>query len=595
MYAWHRMRLWLRLTLAMAVLAVVPVGVLGWLAVDATTRGAMVRPDEELNREATSIATFVSAWTDALRAQLAGWYRVWSLDDRDEAYQVGLLRAIHTAVSDVAVIGLVDERMQPVVPMQWLPPEATEEGREPGSEVRVRELLAHLPATLEGEVTIGAPYLPTGAGGQSVAVVVNRPGARFKLVAEVSLGAIAAVFPAQGERVAAMFAGPGEPVFGAHESLRSEQIGDVVALGMDMVFSPSDGRGDLRGAAARVAGVGWLVVVAEPTARAEQLVASLRLQTGLVVAIALAAVGAMGVLLHQQITAPVSHLRRVVGLLAAGDYDQRTRLERGDELGELALDLNHMAERLERARAEILAQREEILSFNDELQARVDARTAELQAAQGRLVRASQVAAIAEVGAGLAHELNNPLAAILGMAQVLQARGQGDTSGLARIEQQAQRCRDVVETMVRFASGDIDPARAPVIELTRAVRESTEVVAAAFAQRGVRLVVDLPAADVRARLDPVLAGEILRRWLELFRAGLPEGASLGVSVLASNEGPTVTLTPSHALAGDGALDDWRAAGVQIWVARRLLDRTGGHVGEPTQTDPSWRLVLPGEA
>jgi hypothetical protein len=51
-----------------------------------------------------------------------------------------------------------------------------------------------------------------------------------------------------------------------------------------------------------------------------------------------------------------------------------------------------------------------------------------------------------------------------------------------------------------------------------------EAVLAGIAERYV--LAELRAADVRARLDPVLAGEILRRWLELFRGGLPEGATV---------------------------------------------------------------------
>jgi signal transduction histidine kinase len=303
----------------------------------------------------------------------------------------------------------------------------------------------------------------------------------------------------------------------------------------------------------------------------------------------------MGVLLHQQITVPVSRLRAVVGLIAGGGYDQRADLRRGDELGELAADLNHMAERLERGRAEILAQQAEIESFNAELQARVDARTAELRAAQGSLVRASQYAAIAEVGAGLAHELNNPLAAILGLSQVLQARARYDAAGLLRIEEQAQRCRDVVDTMVRFASGDLGPSRAGVVDLQRVVREAVDSQAEAYSQRGVRLEMAswASATPVQARLDPALASQILRRWLEVFRAGLADGAALVVEVAGTGEQPSITFTPDRPLAPESTThDDWRASGVQVWVARRLVDQSGGRVFEPEGGATAWRILLP---
>lgn len=589
------MRLWLRLTLAMAALAVVPVAVVGRLAVQATTEGAMVRPEEQLTREATTLSTFAASWSGSVGASLAGWYRVWSLDDRSADYQVGLLRAIYTAVDDVVTVGLVDDRLQPVAPLQWLDAAHLPERHEAGSPAREAALLAHLPMQLQAEVTFGAPYLPEGAAFPVVPVVVTREGSRLRLVAEVSLAPVARAFPADSDRAAAMFAGQGPPIVGSSPLLASSQVADVVALGLDLSFSPTDGSGELRGAAARVVGTDWLVVVVEPAARADLAVARLRRQTFLVVGVALAAVGAMGVLLHQQITVPVSRLRAVVGLIAGGGYDQRADLRRGDELGELAADLNHMAERLERGRAEILAQQAEIESFNAELQARVDARTAELRATQGSLVRASQYAAIAEVGAGLAHELNNPLAAILGLSQVLQVRARYDAAGLQRIEEQAQRCRDVVDTMVRFNSGELGPSRAGVVDLQRAAREAVDAQSEAYAQRGVRLEMGGASSTtpVNARLDPALASQILRRWLEVFRAGLGDGAALQVEVAWAAEQPAITFTPDRPLAPESTThDDWRASGVQVWVARRLVDQSGGRVIEPEGSATAWRILLP---
>src|SRR4030095_4153924 len=95
----------------------------------------------------------------------------------------------------------------------------------------------------------------------------------------------------------------------------------------------------------------------------------------------------------------------------------------------------------------------EIEAFNVELQKRLDERTRELEEAQVLLIRSARLSAVGQMGAGLAHELNNPLAGILGMVQVVltRHRGQPDEALLRVIEEQAQRCSQIVAHLLRFS------------------------------------------------------------------------------------------------------------------------------------------------
>ena len=88
------------------------------------------------------------------------------------------------------------------------------------------------------------------------------------------------------------------------------------------------------------------------------------------------------------LTKPIRLLTRATKRMAAGDYDYRARKVSSDELGQLTLDFNHMAEALE----------ENINKLEDEIQAREDF-----------------------VGA-FAHELKTPLTAIIGYADMLRSR-----------------------------------------------------------------------------------------------------------------------------------------------------------------------------
>ncbi|MEO7668467.1 MAG: HAMP domain-containing protein, partial [Polyangia bacterium] len=105
--------------------------------------------------------------------------------------------------------------------------------------------------------------------------------------------------------------------------------------------------------------------------------------------------------------------------IAAGNLDVRLAVRGGDELGDLAAAFNAMAQALEGARREIIHQKDEISSWNRGLERRVEEKTRELRQAQDLILRSRSLAALGELGSGVAHEINNPLTGLLGLAQLL--------------------------------------------------------------------------------------------------------------------------------------------------------------------------------
>ncbi|HEY6838308.1 MAG TPA: ATP-binding protein, partial [Geobacteraceae bacterium] len=109
----------------------------------------------------------------------------------------------------------------------------------------------------------------------------------------------------------------------------------------------------------------------------------------------------------------------------------------------------------------LVQREEEIRELNRELEHKVRERTAELEEknlllvkAKEELVRAEKLAAIGELAAGVAHEINNPMAIIRGHAEILQMSIPPDASDREEVDtivQQVGRVEKIVANLLRFA------------------------------------------------------------------------------------------------------------------------------------------------
>jgi PAS domain S-box-containing protein len=77
----------------------------------------------------------------------------------------------------------------------------------------------------------------------------------------------------------------------------------------------------------------------------------------------------------------------------------------------------------------------------------------DLRKTQEQLLQSEKMSAVGQLIAGVAHELNNPLTAILGYAQLLESEGLNDraTDYVAKLFKQAQRTHRVVQNLLSFA------------------------------------------------------------------------------------------------------------------------------------------------
>lgn len=153
---------------------------------------------------------------------------------------------------------------------------------------------------------------------------------------------------------------------------------------------------------------------------------------------------------------PIERMNRVIQRIEEGDAAARVGpVESRDELGRLAMEFDHLLDTLQ-------AKREELQRWADELDRKVAERTTELKEAnetlrraQQQLVMSEKLAAIGELTAGVAHEVNNPVAVIQGNLDVLRSvlgpAAEPVREEIRLIHAQVDRIRLIVTKLLQFA------------------------------------------------------------------------------------------------------------------------------------------------
>lgn len=174
--------------------------------------------------------------------------------------------------------------------------------------------------------------------------------------------------------------------------------------------------------------------------------------TGLMVALLL-------ILFYQWIFRPLRVLIQGSRKVAAGMFQYRIRLDTQDEMSELANAMNDMTARFQ--------------AIRDDLDRQVQERTRQV-------VRSEQLASVGFLAAGVAHEINNPLASIAMCAESLEGRLQsslqlGEEQSvvgdyLRMIQTEAFRCKEITEKLLDFSRlGEVKRAPADLRELVQGV------------------------------------------------------------------------------------------------------------------------------
>ncbi len=599
------MRLGPRITLAMLAVACVPLGLAGWNAIRLA--------DDALQRRAGDLhGTVAVLLADEMSGQLKTRLRAvrlasaaFRLEDLTEAERLGALRLIYRQVEDTSILVLLDPQAKqvgaPIFFGQWRDPVlADRPAIEPAD---IERFATHIPFALAAEVgaAVGRPYNSNG-GEPRVVVAVRTTGdgvlavelslnALLKLIAEPRLGPRGRAFVTDSQGVVVLSADP-EAV--ASKPDRSDWPAVSAALSGSVVPERFDipGVGAVLGAGARLPDFGWAVIVAEPVEDALAASRALVVRTSIWLLVVLLLGIAVSLALARALSRPIRTLHSGVQALERGDLGHRVAgADRPDELGDLARAFNTMASEIQR--------------WNDELEARVAAKTEELEETQELLIRAQKLAAVGQLGAGLSHEINNPLAGMLGMIQVLLLTNPNEekrASLLRQAEAEGLRIREIVGNLLRLGETGESP-QLSTIRIAGAVDDALGVLARPFAKQGIEVRREVAEDLPLVRADAPRLTEV---FLELFtnaKRAMPEGGCLTVTIDHSR-GQLVTVRISD--NGEGIPPDhlhrifepffttkteWSSRGLGLAMVNKVVEGHHGRVAVESELGSGTQIIV----
>jgi two-component system NtrC family sensor kinase len=313
-------------------------------------------------------------------------------------------------------------------------------------------------------------------------------------------------------------------------------------------------------------------------------------------ALAMGVAAIFAVIWARRVFRPIERMHTTMHAIERGDADARVgEVETEDELGVVAAHFDQLLDRLQ-------AQAESLKRWGDSLDAKVAERTAELEqavadlrAAQSQLVMNEKMAAIGQLTAGVAHEINNPIAVIQGNLDVLR-----DILGPAAapvapeirlIHEQVHRIRLIVTKLLQFARpqdyvGYLEPvAPAPLIQdslvlVGHLLKKGNIAIEQHFdSTRNVlcnrnelqQVLINLMVNAIQAMPDGGVLTLAAEDWDE---ADMPIGLRLAVT----DSGPGISdedrerlFKPFFTAGKPGG------TGLGLWVSQSLVERYGGKI------------------
>lgn len=271
--------------------------------------------------------------------------------------------------------------------------------------------------------------------------------------------------------------------------------------------------------AAKIA-VGGLHVVTRISVSAAYLTARQLLSDLVIVGLIIIFIAAVsGVAVSRKFTAPLEALSVAVRKVAKGNFDVSVDIKSRDEIGQLSNSFNDMTNELM-------------------------ARERSLKSAQLALVQSEKMAAVGTLSAGLAHEVKNPLSAVLGYAQLSKRKlDQPDVirKHLDTIESETRRCNEIIGNLMQFSRQE--KGEFTDVAINEVVEKSVAIVDHQLGLNNVRVNVELASEIPEIIGNPNQLQQVLMNLaINAQQAMAPDGGTMGIATYCDDDNVCISVS-----------------------------------------------------
>ncbi|MEM1377460.1 MAG: cache domain-containing protein [Pseudomonadota bacterium] len=300
--------------------------------------------------------------------------------------------------------------------------------------------------------------------------------------------------------------------------------------------------------------------------------------------------------LAQGVFSPLEKMTAVMDRVSAGELNARLgKVRRRDEIGQVADHLNELLDQVQE-------RDERLRSYADDLNDKVETRTQELrdantqlEATYRQLIVSEKLASIGEITAGVAHEINNPVAVIQGNLEVIRNGLGHDAREYAvefdLIDAQAHRINTIVRKLLNFSRSD-EASEFPVQTDIRSVVDDTVIlVAADLRNEAIQLEISHRAETPNVLVIPTELQQVLVNLLinaaqaigsegtiTIETAPGDHNGSDGALVRVSDTGPGIAPEKlDHVFDPFFTTKLAEGTGLGLSISQSLVERTGGRI------------------
>jgi len=193
---------------------------------------------------------------------------------------------------------------------------------------------------------------------------------------------------------------------------------------------------------------------------------------------------------------PVEDMVEGAERIASGEEQHRLPGSDTAEIERLSHAVNRMADRL--------IHNQQVLAENVRS---LDETNRELSAARSSLARADKMASIGRLASGIAHEIGNPLGAIMGYVELGRRSGEGEAEWLAGISHEAGRIDAIVRGLLDY--GRPKAAATRDVNVNEVIEQAVQLMRVQGRLKDVEVHLDLSPAGAVVSADPFQLEQVL--------------------------------------------------------------------------------------